>query len=140
MLGTFLSDIVLQVLSFVAENERMSPPPMFPDYQGVTIPYNIAPLNFRIDVPAEKCYAKIEGSEQGVFEYYGTNTICFKSKDWERLTRANKGKAFFVTITTKEGDEWTKWAPFSVYISGILWVFISGIWSRLTNSRLSVTI
>ena len=101
----------------VAENERMSPPPMFPDYQGVTIPYNIAPLNFRIDVPAEKCYAKIEGSEQGVFEYYGTNTICFKSKDWERLTRANKGKAFFVTITTKEGDEWTKWAPFSVYIS-----------------------
>ena len=24
----------------VAENERMSPPPMFPDYQGVTIPYN----------------------------------------------------------------------------------------------------
>ena len=50
----------------VAENERMSPPPMFPDYQGVTIPYNIAPLNFRIDVPAEKCYAKIEGSEQGV--------------------------------------------------------------------------
>lgn len=101
----------------VAENERMSPPPMFPDYQGVTIPYNIAPLNFRIDVPAEKCYAKIEGSEQGVFEYYGTNTICFKSKDWERLTRANKGKAFFVTIATKEGDEWTKWAPFSVYIS-----------------------
>ena len=74
-------------------------------------------MNFRIDVPAEKCYAKIEGSEQGVFEYYGTNTICFKSKDWERLTRANKGKAFFVTITTKEGDEWTKWAPFSVYIS-----------------------
>ena len=86
--------------------------------KGVTIPYNIAPLNFRIDVPAEKCYAKIEGSEQGVFEYYGTNTICFKSKDWERLTRANKGKdPFFVTITTKEGDEWTKWAPFSVYIS-----------------------
>ena len=74
-------------------------------------------MNFRIDVPAEKCYAKIEGSEQGVFEYYGTNTICFKSKDWERLTRANKGKAFFVTIATKEGDEWTKWAPFSVYIS-----------------------
>lgn len=101
----------------VAENERMSPPPMFPDYQGVTIPYNIAPLNFRIDVPAEKCYAKIEGSEQGVFEYYGTNTICFKSKDWEQLTRANKGKAFFVTIATKIGDEWTKWAPFSVYIS-----------------------
>ena len=49
----------------VAENERMSPPPMFPDYQGVTIPYNIAPLNFRIDVPAEKCYAKIEGSDRG---------------------------------------------------------------------------
>ena len=29
----------------------------------------------------------------------------------------NRGKAFFVTIATKIGDEWTKWAPFSVYIS-----------------------
>ena len=51
-----------------------------------------------IDVPAEKCYAKIEGSEQGVFEYYGTNTICFKSKDWERLTRANKGCLLYTSL------------------------------------------
>ena len=98
-------------------NERMSPPPIFPDYKGTTIPYNIAPLNFRINVPADECYAKIEGSESEVFEYHGTNTIRFKMKDWIRLTRANRGKAFFVTIATKIGDEWTKWAPFSVYIS-----------------------
>lgn len=26
-------------------------------------------------------------------------------------------KSLFVTIATKIGDEWTKWAPFSVYIS-----------------------
>ena len=31
----------------VAENERMSPPPMFPDYQGVTIPYKVHPT-FRV--------------------------------------------------------------------------------------------
>ena len=37
-------------------NERMSPPPIFPDYKGTTIPYNIAPLNFRINVPAEVVY------------------------------------------------------------------------------------
>lgn len=124
--------LVIQVLSIVVylgfwslhpegitnvTNERMSPPPIFPDYNGTTIPYNIAPLNFRINVPSDECYAKIEGSESEVFEYHGTNTIRFKMKDWIRLTRANRGKAFFVTIATKIGDEWTKWAPFSVYIS-----------------------
>lgn len=50
----------------VAENERMSPPPMFPDYQGVTIPYNIAPLNFRIDVPAENAMRRSRVASRGV--------------------------------------------------------------------------
>lgn len=62
--------------------ERTDVPPIFPDYAGVTIPYNIAPLNFRIDVPAEKCYAKI-----GDHEYYGTNAIQIDPKEWTRMTR-----------------------------------------------------
>ena len=78
--------------------------PIYPDYTDITIPYNIAPLNFRINVPADECYAKIEGSESEVFEYHGTNTIRFKMKDWIRLTRANRGKAFFVTIATKKSE------------------------------------
>ena len=75
-------------------NERMSPPPIFPDYKGTTIPYNIAPLNFRINVPADECYAKIEGSESEVFEYHGTNTIRFKMKDW--ILRAANGGTYIV--------------------------------------------
>ena len=67
--------------------ERTDVPPVFPDYAGVTIPYNIAPLNFRIDVPAEKCYAKIGG-----YEYYGTNVIRIDPKEWMRMTRENRGK------------------------------------------------
>ena len=82
--------LVIQVLSIVVylgfwslhpegitnvTNERMSPPPIFPDYNGTTIPYNIAPLNFRINVPSDECYAKIEGSESEVFEYHETNKI-----------------------------------------------------------------
>ncbi|MFR6416604.1 MAG: hypothetical protein ACLUOK_02190 [Parabacteroides distasonis] len=41
---------------------------------------------------------------QEVFEYHGTNTIRFKMQGLGYgLTRANKGKAFFVTIATKDG-------------------------------------
>lgn len=92
--------------------ERMDVPPIFPDYAGVTIPYNIAPLNFRIDVPAEKCYAKI-----GDHEYYGTNAIQIDPKEWMRMTRENRGKSIQVEIATKQAGEWTRWSSFPVYIS-----------------------
>ena len=38
---------------------RAEYPAIFPDYVGVTIPYNIAPLNFRLDFPAECCYVRV---------------------------------------------------------------------------------
>ena len=38
-------------------------PDIFPDYKDVTVPFNIAPMNFRINSPADKCYAKIGEKE-----------------------------------------------------------------------------
>ena len=66
--------------------ERAEYPAIFPDYVGVTIPYNIAPLNFRLDFPAERCYLRV-----GDQTYSGKQSIRMDEKKWRKLLEANKG-------------------------------------------------
>lgn len=97
--------------------EHTEQPPVFPDYRSVTIPYNIAPLNFRLEIPVEACYAKVEGSGSDALECYGTDQIRFTPKEWSALLSENKGRSFSVTVSTCTDGEWTRWAPFSITVS-----------------------
>lgn len=123
VIGYLILQILILVLFYIfgtlfpekvseGAEERMSVPPIFPDYVGVTIPYNIAPLNFRIDVPAEKCYAKI-----GDREFYGTNTIRIQAKEWMRMVREHRGDSLSVEVATKQDGKWIRWAAFPIYVS-----------------------
>ena len=57
--------------------EKNALPPVFPDITDVTIPLNIAPLNFRTTVPAEKIILRIES---------GTDKLIVSGKDKIRIT------------------------------------------------------
>lgn len=87
-------------------------PDIFPDYKDVTVPFNIAPMNFRINSPADKCYAKI-----GEKEYFGEQHIEFDSKDWHSLLADNKGKSLKVEVATKYNEKWTRWKAFDIHVS-----------------------
>ena len=91
--------------------------PIYPDYTDITIPYNIAPLNFRIDVPAENAMRRSRVASRGCLSITERIRSVLSPRIGNGLPVRIKVKPFFVTITTKEGDGWTKWAPFSVYIS-----------------------
>ena len=59
-------------------------PPIFPDYAGVTIPVNIAPLNFDVTTPAKRVEATISnGTEQIVAK--GREGVRISPRKW-RLT------------------------------------------------------
>lgn len=92
-------------------------PPIFPDYQNVTIPYNIAPLNFRLDLPIEKCYVQITDDNQSITEFYGNTTIHFPEKEWKALLQKNKGGSLSLSVATKSNGVWTQWEPFSIQVS-----------------------
>ena len=77
--------------------ERADYPAIFPDYVGVTIPYNIAPLNFRLDFPAERCYVRV-----GDQSYSGKQSIRMDEKKWRKLLEANKGGTIEVELYTKQ--------------------------------------
>lgn len=95
-------------------------PDIFPDYVDVTIPAQIAPMNFDInDEDATQMYVKVTGSKGGEMETSG-KTAKFDEKKWHELTAQNVGGdlTFDVSVKNKEG-KWHRYAPFTMYVSDI---------------------
>lgn len=98
--------------------ERDERPAIFPDYTEVTIPCNIAPLNFRVEGKKVNTRVNIEGNicgETVVFD--GKPHVRFKEKTWRRLLEKNKGGWLTVTVYTRREEGWDRWLPFRIYIS-----------------------
>lgn len=92
-------------------------PDIYPDYKGVTVPVDIAPLNFNATRDGvEAIYAAIRGSKGGSMTTEGYYAD-FDIDDWHALTEQNKGGWLTVTVTIKRGGKWTEYKPFNIYIS-----------------------
>lgn len=98
--------------------ERQAMPVIFPDYTEVTIPYNIAPLNFRIEGEKDNVYVDVTGNITGETVVFERKTsVRFNEKKWKRLLEGNKGGWLTVTVYTEEKATWNRWQPFRIYIS-----------------------
>lgn len=95
-------------------------PPIFPDYAGVTIPAEIAPMNFNIDDPeAERVYVKVTGSKGGMTETSG-KLADFDMDDWHELTARNAGGELTFDVSVRySGGRWRRFAPFVMYVSDL---------------------
>ncbi len=90
--------------SDVTMSEEM--PPVYPDYTDVTIPVNIAPLNFLIrdDIEAVQVTAgDITVNSKG-------NEVIFDEDNWHKLLEGNK--KIKVTVTTLKDGKWTEYRSF----------------------------
>lgn len=97
--------------------EANSLPSIYPDYIGVTIPSTIAPLNFEMDAnDAEAMDVVVKGSKSGEIHSNGLSTD-FDIDEWHQLTESNIGDSLIVSITAKDGNGWTKYKSFSIYVS-----------------------
>ena len=92
-------------------------PAIFPDYTDVTIPYNIAPLNFRPNVEGvESCYAEVSCNGQSM-EVYGKTDIRFNEKKWREMLDNGKESDITITLYTKQQGKWTEWEAFNIHVS-----------------------
>ena len=66
-------------------------PSIFPDYTDVTIPSNIAPLNFMIE-GAEHIQARFLVAEKELLAVYGDEVIDIPEDDWKHLLQQTVGK------------------------------------------------
>ena len=64
--------------------------PLFPDYRDVTVPVNIAPLNFYYTAPDGERFRTEFRCGEVTFRFRGREVV-WKMKDWKRLLEAARG-------------------------------------------------
>ena len=95
--------------------ESQSLPIIYPDYTDVTIPMNLAPLTFQMDVPADEMAARFACGDQQLV--CGGSKIQPDATDWQTLVEAAKGRAITVDVYASVKGQWTHYKPFKIYVS-----------------------
>ena len=87
--------------------------PIFPDYKEVTVPVNIAPLDFSFLGEGKSILLagdKALRSRGGVFR--------FGKRQWKKLTSGCQDDGpITMTVFTKKDGKWLSYKPFSIYVS-----------------------
>ena len=86
---------------------KNTPVSILPDYTGLTIPYNIAPLNFNIDERADRYITRIY-STHGKDILISGKKVCIPAGKWHTLLSANKEDALRIEIYLNKNGKWGK--------------------------------
>ncbi|MGW8315819.1 MAG: TolB family protein [Bacteroidales bacterium] len=93
-------------------------PEIYPEYAGVTIPPNIAPLHFSLE-EGEGSYRIViqdmEGDRMVLKERKGV--FFLNEKKWAALLDRNRDGALQVIVYRKEKADWASYQPFQIYVA-----------------------
>ena len=95
--------------------EKDELPAIYPDYTNVTVPVNIAPLTFQLDGKADDVVARLTAGDEEIV--CGGRQIQPDVDDWRRLAERAKGDAIKVEVYVEQNGSWTRYKPFSIYVS-----------------------
>ena len=81
-------------------------PEIFPDYKDITIPVNIAPMNFQIITEASDAAVIVNDGDSEKVIMADDGLVSFGSRFWKSLLRENAGKTVSFTVCEKTKDGW----------------------------------
>src|SRR4030042_6374433 len=85
-------------------------PAIDPDYTGITIPYNIAPLNFKILEEGNAFFARFSsGSETYIETGSKDGIIRIPEGKWKRMLEENKDNDLNIQIYSRNKDIWSEY-------------------------------
>ncbi|MDR2388869.1 MAG: hypothetical protein LBD89_03665 [Tannerellaceae bacterium] len=95
------------------------PPVIFPDYTDVTVPVNIAPLNFRLQDPVENLHVTVRGDDGQTLHHHGKQHVSFHPKAWKKLLKGNAGRTLTLHLSAlrSQDRQHIAWPPFSIHVS-----------------------
>lgn len=94
-------------------SESDQQPITYPDYAGVTVPCNIAPLNFAIEIEANDYVTRIKaGQKEWVI---GGQSVMIDPEDWEEMKQT--GDRLSVEVFTEHDGKWIHHLPFPIHVS-----------------------
>lgn len=93
-------------------------PAIFPDYCNVTVPYNIAPLNFMLPADEyEVCVARLTMPD-GKQQTYGDGVkVLIPESEWHEILDGSKGKSIKVEVWGQKDGEWLSFNPFEIQVA-----------------------
>ena len=122
---TILAVVCLLLLSCVSHpdvpsssKEAKCLPAIYPDYCDVTVPCNIAPLNFMLPADEyDECVARFTMSD-GQQQTYGSGVkVQIPEDEWHAMLDASKGKSLKVEVWGHKNDEWLSFTPFEIHVA-----------------------
>ena len=123
LLGISCSDTI------PVSKETSEKPVLLPDYADVTIPYNIAPLNFKIENPHAEAFAVLKFGEEKIQVKEKGGQFYLPASDWRKLLKRATGKAIQVKLYAKDKE----------CLSGILTIRRSGTHGFISGLSLDRT-
>ncbi len=94
-------------------------PDIYPDYADVTVPPNIAPLNFSVrDSSATAFVAHLQGGGAALLTAAGKDGIVqMDTARWRSLLTASKGGDITVSLYAERPDGWVRYNPFAISVA-----------------------
>lgn len=87
-------------------------PGIRPDYAGVVMPPNIAPLNFVVREPGERYFVRVKGERgEAVERSSRAPEIAFPLSSWRALLEANRGGSLRVEVFVRQNGRWQQFQP-----------------------------
>ena len=93
-------------------------PAIYPDYCNVTVPCNIAPLNFMLPADEyETCVARFTMPD-GEQQTYGDGVkVQIPEDEWHAMLDVSKDKSLKVEVWGKKQDGWLAFTPFEIHVA-----------------------
>ena len=92
---------------------------LYPDYKDVTVPPNIAPLNFIVKGEAEQYVVQVKAGDKDLIISGGGSdgVVQFDSLQWHSALAANKGKSLEVIIYALSDGQWRSYNPYHIFVA-----------------------
>lgn len=101
----------------IPESKKTDEPvDIFPDYAEVTIPTNIAPLNFSLNTPHTEAYAVFSFDSYTFQVKAQKGEFTIPVSKWEKMIIQAAGKSLQISIYAKN-EEWLAYPPFQMYVA-----------------------
>ena len=92
-------------------------PLIYPDYVGVTVPVDIAPLDFAMQSDSVSTIdVEVKGAD-GTTLHANGEYADFDIAAWHALLAQNRGDSLSVTVCAKQDGRWMRFRDFTVYVS-----------------------
>lgn len=99
------------------KSELGEAPAIFPDYAGVTIPQNIAPLNFELTTHDYEASCLLLEAGGETVEVKGRNgSFQIPEKAWRNMLKKSVGKDIQVVVCVKKQGKWLSFIPFRWHV------------------------